>query len=198
MKNILIITLTLLFSISCKAQTKNLYEEEFHFEEGFYYKDIPNFMNKFEGTWVFENGTKKLTIVLQKREHVYSDVGNNYTDEIIGGYKYEVSGAVLVNTIPDIDTSKGLYENYIAGASIIRNFEQPACNDCPVNERRLRLNWDDPLSTYINNYMVVQHYELFDQEYIKVTLFDEMSIMPTEDAITTTRLPLGIYTLQKQ
>ncbi len=198
MKNILIITLTLLFSISCKAQTKDLFVEGYGGEENVYYKDIPNFMNKFEGTWVFENGTKKLTIVLQKREHVYSNVRKNYVDEIIGGYKYEVAGAVLVNTIPDIDINKPLYGNYIAGASLIWNYERPACNDCPVNGRRLRLTWDDPLSTYINNYMVVQHYELFDQEYIKVTLFDSFSIMPTEDAITTTRLPLGVYTLQKQ
>ena len=43
MKNILIITLTLLFSISCKAQTKNLYEEGgADFEENVYFKDIPN------------------------------------------------------------------------------------------------------------------------------------------------------------
>lgn len=164
-----------------------------------YYKDVHNDMNKFVGTWVYENGNTKLTIVLQKRLQVYiGSPWNCYADEVIGGYKYEIDNTVIVNTISDINLSLGHYKNTIGGSDIVSNSRPPICPNCPVDDKRLLLHWKEPLATYIMNHMMIRYYEEFNQSYIEVKLYDEMSYVPEDATVLTTRLPLGTYIMEKQ
>ena len=201
MKKIILTTISIfLASINLNAQTiKSIYDDGLYYESGMYYKDVDNDMNKFEGTWVFENGNIKLTIVLQKRLQVYiGSPWNCYADEVIGGYKYEIGNTVIVNTIPDTNLSLSHYENTIGGSSIVSNNRPPACTNCVADERRLLLHWKEPLSPYIMNHMMLRYYEEFNQSYIEAKLFDEASYLPEGTTVLTTRLPLGTYIMAKQ
>jgi hypothetical protein len=46
--------------------------------------------------------------------------------------------------------------------------------------------------------MMIRYYEEFNQSYIEVKLYDEMSYVPQGATVLTTRLPLGTYIMEKQ
>lgn len=199
MKKTLIIIIFLL-SFSNNAQTiKSIYDDGLYFEPGMYYKDVHNDMDRFLGTWVYENGNRKLTIVLQKRLHTYIEPPFDcYVDEVIGGYKYEIDNNVNVNTIPDIDFSKPRHGNTISGSGIVSNQYPPVCTNCPINDKRLDIHWKEPLAPYLVEHLMIRYFEEFNQSYIEVKVYDEMSYIPENATIETTRLPLGTYIMEKQ
>lgn len=199
MKNTIIIILLAITILSCKAQTtRSIYDDGFSFEENIYYKDTHNDMNKIEGTWVYENGPTKITLVLQKRTLIYEVDDNNYFDEIIGGYKYELNNQIIVNTIPDIDLTLGLFANTIAGCRIIKNNTPPICTDCPPNDKRFLLHWHEPLAKYLRNRMVIKYFNASDEDYIQVDIFDEISLVPDGVPDMNPRLPFGVFLFIKQ
>lgn len=199
MKKIFIIIISFI-SISNNAQTiKSIFDDNVLFVENVYYKDLYNDMNKFVGTWVYENGTTKITLILQKRLQV--PIGNPYNcfvDEIIGGYKYEINGVTIINTIPDIDNNKLHYQNTISGSLIIKNSDNPSCQNCPPNDKRLKLRCFDPLAPYINTKIVLRYFAEFGQENFEVKIYEEESILPENATVFESRLPLGNYIFEKQ
>lgn len=200
MKNKILNLIIILLFVNCNSQTiKSIYNDGILYDENIYYKDTNNDMNKFTGTWVYENGTTKITLVLQKRLQVHiSHPYNCFVDEIIGGYKYEINGVTIINTIPDIDNNKLHYQNTISGSLIIKNSDNPLCQNCPPNDKRLKLRCFDPLAPYINTKIVLRYFTEFDQENFEVKIYEEESILPENATIIESRLPLGNYIFEKQ
>ena len=101
MKNIIKSILLLLAFASCKAQ--NTYPlsnfQPKHLKNNNYIKDTENVYDSFEGTWQWTNGTSTFTVKLQKVEHWKAPNDNYYSDLILGGYKYEENGNVLVDKL---------------------------------------------------------------------------------------------------
>lgn len=73
-------------------------------------KDTNNNLNKFEGTWVYEDANSKLTVVLQKVENYYS--AGYFSDAILGNYIYEENGVEILNTLTNPTASQGSGDIY--------------------------------------------------------------------------------------
>lgn len=146
MKNFLKITIALSF-FACRAQTPvlSLYDDEYAAVKNAYYKDTYNDFDRFEGTWQYTNGTTKWTLVLQKKTMVYVDFFKVYEDTMIGEFKYEENGLVVVNTLPQLATPPQDINNHnLNFIGIMRPYSLPTCNDCAPNERRISLSMNDP------------------------------------------------------
>lgn len=98
MKQILILAI-ICFTSACKGQTPvytlgtNLPN---NIPDGCYVKDNNNILNKFAGTWVFNQNGKVFTVTLNKGLMV--PIANHYRDDIQGKYKYIVNGNIVVET----------------------------------------------------------------------------------------------------
>lgn len=137
----------LIMAISCNAQTPIISIEDNNGDriQNAYYKDISNVLNTFEGTYLLSNGTTSLKIVLQKKTMSFDSW--LYEDLLIGEYQYIENGVEKVNTLNNLNTT---YTNQygsinIYGNSIIKH-GLPGCNDCTINEKRLRLSFKDAIS----------------------------------------------------
>lgn len=71
--------------------------------QGGYVKDTQNQLNPFEGIWVFQQGSKKVTIKLSKLIY-YMEGGQKkyYTDIINGRYKVENGSAVVYDDLSEV------------------------------------------------------------------------------------------------
>jgi hypothetical protein len=63
-----------------------------------YFKDMNNDLDKYDGTWVWEENGKKLTVILEKAIQYYL-FSSYYEDVLLGNYKYEENGTTIVDTI---------------------------------------------------------------------------------------------------
>lgn len=77
--------------------------QDFKSSGNYYYKDIPNYLQKFVGTWEYVNGNEKFQIILTKtiKYHVvYTDINLDfYEDGIVLQYK-KYTNNVLTFTSP--------------------------------------------------------------------------------------------------
>ncbi|WOI22312.1 DUF6705 family protein [Nonlabens ulvanivorans] len=63
-----------------------------------YFKDLNNDLDKYVGTWIWEENGNKLTVVLQKS--VMHNMFDRYQEDIlVGNYKYEENGVVIIDTM---------------------------------------------------------------------------------------------------
>lgn len=106
MKNIYILTLILLLSISCKAQTiLTLGDPPVSLRDlpkPVYTKDLNNIRNSFIGVWQGTSGNTELTIYLYKLDGVPVGIlgakGDSFVDAIMGYYVYEENGVEIINS----------------------------------------------------------------------------------------------------
>ena len=198
MRNILNIAIFIL-STGCFAQTINIIDKNGTRTTGAYYKDVDNLLNTFEGTYLYANGTDTLKIILIKKVNQYN--GRYYEDLIIGEYQYIKNGIEKINTLSEINTS---YSNQrihnIAGNSLIKNTSRPVCNDCVVNEKRLRMGFTEPMCGLYGT-MIVRKITQGGQEAIKIKTRMEGSATPYYEGSTPPPLdftvPAGEYILIK-
>lgn len=102
MKNLLTISLLISF-FNCSSQTVvplNARSTDIP-TSNYYRKDLDNVLNKFEGTWKYQNGNTSFTVKFVKKQKV--KVTDYYTDELCGWYQYIEDGVEIVNTIPFTD-----------------------------------------------------------------------------------------------
>jgi hypothetical protein len=169
-------------------------------QEGAYYKDVHNSLDPFVGTWIYQNGSTSLTIVLEKR--TLSLYGNYYYEDlIIGEYQYIENGEVKINTLNNLVQGVSLDRNHtIAGNFVVTDPSYWNCSDCTLGERRLRVGFEDPIID-IGGSMLIKKTTVGGQEAIRIELsymfksvfrHDEPVIHPTPT------LPLRIYTLVKE
>ena len=102
MKNLFIKTALIISFISCKAQTPVFDITDYSNRStsevpNRYIKDISNLLDPFVGTYIYNDGTKILKIVLQKK--TMSLRYNYYEDLIIGEYQYIEDGVEKSNTL---------------------------------------------------------------------------------------------------
>ena len=77
---------------------------------GMTFKDFNNTLNKFEGTWEYQDATTRLRIVLNKIENYES--GSALSDVIVGNIIYEEHGVEIINTLTNPSTSQGSDDIY--------------------------------------------------------------------------------------
>lgn len=66
----------------------------------YYYKDINGDLNKFLGTWKYQDATKELIVTFYLNPH--KDYDGSYSDDIYAKIKYTENGTVIYNTLSDI------------------------------------------------------------------------------------------------
>lgn len=188
-------------TISCKAQSPIIDIEDYTFrtsQENAYYKDINNYFNDFEGTWLYTNGTTSFKIVLIKRVQKYT--GKFYKDAIIGEYQYIENGLEKINTLSNLNQL--LNKPSLWGSILLKNSHKPECNNCSPNERRLKITlWDYPRElngkltlkkTILNGQSVLEGY-LWGNGTIIRDLFSDSKSPHNELTV-----PTGTYIFIKQ
>ncbi|WP_438968583.1 DUF6705 family protein [Nonlabens sp.] len=131
MKNVLLILMICLGLYSCKAQVYPMERDDYvSFDSGISFKDMNNNLDKFQGTWEYQDSTSKLTVILQKIEDY--EVGNALSDVIVGNYIYEENGVEIINTLTNPAVSQGSRDMYHIemygfrnSSKIVGDFEDP-------------------------------------------------------------------------
>lgn len=200
MKILIVILFSLLFS-NCKAQYPviDIDDSDLGQPNGYYIKDIHNYLNQFEGTYLYTNGNTSLKIILVKKVQQYN--GEYYEDLIIGEYQYVANGVEKVNTLSKIDT---VYNNQrrhsIDGNIIMHNNDRMwQCPECTVGEKRLNASIKDiSTSRFASIYMrrMVEN----GQEIMKVRIWNPTSepYIEGQTPPPSFSLPLGIFVFVKQ
>ena len=121
MKNILIIGLLILPTLSCKAQIIPIENEinnrnnEIEVPDGTYYKDVNNLFDKYLGTWIGTSNGKIYEFIVEKITY-QSDIRPLNRDELLIRYKItnNTLNQVLVDTTTLPDSSPLVIEgNYL-------------------------------------------------------------------------------------
>tara|TARA_R110002072_G_scaffold151503_5_gene300900 strand:- start:1613 stop:2224 length:612 start_codon:yes stop_codon:yes gene_type:complete len=197
-------TFAILIIISCKAQTPIFSLSDLDLDyaavEGAYYKDVDNFFNNFEGTWIWQDGNNSLTIVLQKVEEYPKSTLNNpnwFTDLLFGEFKYVENGVVIADYLNAMTTLN--YDRSIVGNSIIYRGWFPMCNECPNEELRVILGFKDPERPFYGRIVLRHGIQWWNQqEYIIAKLFVKGSYVVPDGTPLEFRVPDGEYLLLKQ
>lgn len=150
MKNLFITVLIVFSCFSCKAQniTPIYNEEDVPSYINTYHKDVDNDFDPYIGRWKWEVGNNSLEIIFNKIVH--NDEGHgDFSDDLVGEYKYIDNGEVLVNSfpplmldepnsLPNIVTSEN--NNSIISSDIrTDNKGFPPCPECAPNTRFILL-----------------------------------------------------------
>jgi len=199
MKNLFLTISILSLALSCKAQSPivNIDVPRSNTVDSAYFKDLNNEFNKFIGTWIFTDGTKTLTIELKKVEMIFN--GKDYEDKLVGEYKYESNGFVIVNTLDNIN-NHNVAKHPISGSSIINIDQSIICDDCDINERRIKLSFSDSERRYLNSRIILRYLNNeTNPEKITATIYVEGNVMlPYEGASSSPSVPYGTYLMEKQ
>lgn len=200
MKIVQIILFSLLFS-NCKAQYPiiDIDDSRLGQPNGYYVKDIHNYLNQFEGTYLYTNGNTNFKIVLVKKVQQYN--GRYYADMIIGEYQYILNGVEKVNTLSKIDTVYNDQRSHsINGNSVMNNNDKMwQCPECSAGEKRLMASiMDVSTSRFARIYMrrMVEN----GQEIMKVRIWNPTGEPYIEGQTPPPNfsLPLGVFTFVKQ
>ncbi len=211
MKNIFIIIVVTLASI-CKAQSPIIPLENSGYADirGAYYKDTRNFLNQFEGTWLYSNNGTTLKIILKKKErfHKNGDIVNFYTDYIVGEYQYIKDGVEIQNTLSNLNINYSeIFKYNIYGNIPTKKVKSPsACPECQPGELRLLTFYTEPSRRNVeglDSQMVFRRFTENGITKLKVWFYGTSSSFGfTTDGqrtdIASYLLPYGEYVLIKQ
>ncbi|GAA5084737.1 hypothetical protein GCM10023210_04840 [Chryseobacterium ginsengisoli] len=168
------------------------------YPEPAYLKDTENFLNKFIGTWKYQNGNEQFKIVLKKK--LKYDYDGRYSDILYGEYQYiNVSGQILVNTLDKIDIPMDESYHNITGATFIPNNLRVKCNDCSPGEFRVESFFDDPDRKGLIGTGVIFRY--VNPTTIKVLIIGSKGKVlesETDNLPDQLRVPSAEYTMVKQ
>jgi hypothetical protein len=206
-------TLTLIVYVNISAQTPVLpryVNSEYGEIENAYYKDIENFHEQYEGTWLYSNGNTSLKLVFQKKNMVLINgyLTNYYEDVLIGEYIYVTNGIEKINTLSNLNINHTDVNNYnLYSVSKIRSDVRPKCSECSSTEFRLNLFLNEPFIRNIDGH---------DNDFIIRRFFDngveklKVWFVKTDNGVYSDKntqqlinfngyaLPFGEYVLIKQ
>jgi hypothetical protein len=188
---------------TCKAQIVPLYTDAdvyYHVDNsGYYYKDVDNDFNKFEGTWKWESGNNLLAFSLKKLVNINDGHGYTY-DILIGEYHYIENGIEKVNTLANINNSNIIPElHLISGYNILSKYNKPVvCNNCAEDERRVEVVIAHPDDSGITGYLILRHVIENGIEKIEATLVSGHKLPSGATGPEKIDVPLGEYVLIKQ
>jgi len=191
----LIVNMVLCFSITAQNATEIVPLDTNIFDvDNAYMKDLDNEMDKYVGTWLYENSNEEFEIEFEKLEHVQFE-SNIYEDLLVGEFRYK-DGIELINTLPQMTTLNGRY-HHISGRRIVHNYKN--CDDCSSATRRFELFIRDPERKYIHAVIILKYMENTNPQELKVFIKSTgMHMEPYEDAPSEMRVPFGEYVLIKQ
>lgn len=200
MKKTLFILVLLFTFLSCKAQIAPLYKADPDLPEGTYYKDLNNDLDKFEGTWLWQDGNTFLTFVIEKKEQVQSPSRNEFNDMLIGEYKYVENGVEIVDFLDRLDDPTIIgFSHYLSGVRIMHKNHPPLrCEDCTNDERRVKLFFHDPQTPRIPNQVILRHIIVDGQEQLQAKIMGNGPTVFPEGSEQSQRVPYGEYTFIKQ
>ena len=180
-----------------------------HGVENAYYKDLDNVQSPYVGTWLLDNGTTVLKVMLRKRIMVYvtGSLGNTYEDVLVGEYLYSKNGAVRVNTLENLSQEYEDNTDYnLHSAGLMRKSAYPKCNECAEGEKRLTLYINDPARRHLSglsNELIIRRF--FDSGVEKLKVWFPLTgngIVTDENFelsnVRSFNLPHGEYVLTKQ
>jgi hypothetical protein len=91
-------------------------------QDNYYYKDLNHSLDKYEGNWVYDNGTDflQITFFIQERYDLMGDFGtiDVFYDILQSSFLYKKNGVTIYNTYPSADPNDKLL---IVGNSIRPN-----------------------------------------------------------------------------
>ena len=195
------IALISIFSItSCRAQVSPLYKADPDLPEGTYFKDMDNDLDKFVGTWKWQNGNDEFIVVLEKKEHILDVDGEYYNDLLIGEYSYIENGVELANYLPNLNDSSILVEEHnLTLLSILHKNHHPICEECDITERRVTLLLHDPERDWVPARITLRHVMENGVEKLEAFVHGGGAVVqPNENAPTWIRVPMGNYVMVKQ
>jgi len=198
---ITIIVISSILSFSCKAQVTPLYKANPDLPEGTYYKDLDNDMEKFGGTWMWENGNTSFTMILDKEEHIFSESENVFHDMVVGEYQFIENGIEIINTLPRLNDASIIGHGfYLSGTAILHKNHPPLkCDDCTNDERRIKLFLYDPGTPHIPMQIILRHIVDNGIEKLQAMIIGGGSYIDSTTHPNTPRIPFGVYfTLVKQ
>ncbi|TMM30355.1 hypothetical protein FDT66_06230 [Polaribacter aestuariivivens] len=191
----IIFTLLIVTAISCKAQTPIVgLDAPSNTPKGAYYKDLTNELDKFVGTWKFENTNEQFLITLKKKDKYF--IAPDYHDILIGEYVYNKNRVEIVNTLSNFG---GKQIANLGGAFIVKPNERPKCISCTSNERRIEMYFNDPERDYLQSTIVLRFIPNSNPQKLSAVIYSNDSIiLPYDDAPQEPRVPYGEYLLIKQ
>jgi hypothetical protein len=193
-----IILICSIFSITLNAQIVNIENKNGTRTNGYYYKDVNNHLNQFVGTYKYENGNEKITMIFKKIINHYN--GEYYQDLLVGEVKYEKNGIVLFDNLSRINQNlPNPYSHDICGNSIIENLTRPVCEGCTTNQKRARLIFfgrdNNDGGTIILQKIIITG----QPDKLKIWLhYDNRIILEGEPTPPDALIRSGYYTLIKQ
>lgn len=190
MKNILNVIILISISASLHAQTVTPLEDLGEAQEGFYYKDLNNVLDTYEGTYEYAIGNVLFKLRLEKRSNLsYNNVF--WIDALQGTYKY-VNNNVTVDHLGD-DLSS-IFPARIKLNSI-RQGAPMFCADCATD------NW---LVGSISDFDANKRAQLFlarrvvnGQPGLQILIYFEFDVNAGYDIFDQITLPSGNFFLRK-
>lgn len=190
---------------NCKAQTiTNLHNPENYGTTGYYYKDLNNDLNNFNGTWKYENGNTSLIVTLQKKENKNIQYGNTnyYTDAIIGEYVYIENGIEKINTLENLNNNYADPYKYNLIGDVISKFGDRSCSNCETGNIIIRCSYKEPECDIPSNPKMRFRYYIEDGVEKLDCLFMSGpyrgNVYGLEPQCQGFSIPFGEYTLIKQ
>ena len=132
---------------SSRAQTTiDLNSSEHYGKDGYYYKDLNNRFNVFEGNWRFTSGNTYLEIKLDKKVNVKSNaiLGDYFYDALVGEYKYVENGVLKINTMSNMAINHSDAENYNILATNLSKYGDLTCNGCQPGNIYVKGRYSQP------------------------------------------------------
>lgn len=191
--------MAVLFCMSCKAQTYNLYNSSYGSVSGAYYQDSDGLLNPYVGEWTYENGSDTFIISLLKKK-IFNASMNFYEDVIVGEYRYVQNNDEKVNTLSAInDTHDSKVDYNLYGNVLINNSRLPMCTNCSENEKRLELTFRESTRDALYGpraVLILKMSSAGGQPVIIATLNKtyaaDSSVVPE---LSNFSVPYGVYTL---
>ncbi len=213
MKKIICIISILIVSI-CRSQTiVPLYGSGHTGENGYYFKDFDNFLNQYEGTWLYSSGNTSLKVVLVKKVKMpsTSPTGTSFKDVLVGEYEYYENGILKINTLGNLNVNHDdVFDYNLSGITRISKDIYPKCLDCAVNEYRMKFYFTEPAyKDYhgFGSYMLIRTVTENGVAKLKLSFIEgnmrgfkipNNNIDDIIEITATYKIPFGEYVLIKQ
>lgn len=199
MKTIKLLTFFILFLTnkiySQYTSIESLEDCSICYQTGVYYKDLNNFLNTLEGTYLYNSNGTYFKIVLQKKE--VSNVNDIYYEDIlIGSYQYS-KGFQSVNYLSELAIFHQNGWKYPIDGNKIYTGNDSQCVNCQVNEKWVSMSINDPITDSLSEF-TLRKTVISGQEAIIVKIGLKIknnayhSDTPTQNTIEEpTNYPLG-------
>jgi hypothetical protein len=212
MKKIAILIFGLSLSCVASAQVLNIHTTlPSDTPPNAYLKDMDNFQNQFEGTWIYQNGLEYLEVRFLKKERMLFNPGPNqyYEDNLLGEYKYiNSNGVEKVNSLNNLNQNHtSAFDYNLHSITKLSLSNAPLCPVCPAGTERMYMFFNEPANddAMLWAKFVMRRVIENGVEKIKVQFVTDSSAsgrkkgdFTAPSTFTNFSLPYGDYTLVKQ